>query len=363
MKVELLTPLHIGTGNEVPDFEYVLNGNQLLHISLPSLLTADAGAAEALSELATRNGVMNYLKNRRGFWGNHLLYPLNGECVDFDRARKDRASKDDLSVRECVKASFGHFPLLPGSSLKGAMLTGWLFGVGWEELAQADRDKLLQASSTDFEIKLDHQLYERLTRNNPEWGLKSKAEKPNLLSDRLWVSDIELDGGFEMRQAQRTIKRHEKSHTLTTWIECVAAGATGEMLGRFREEPTEGGRTVAELCRRCNIFARCLLVAEQQFADYCIGKSYFKARPAAYADNGLLLARLTAVEQTPDTCLVRIGWASNKNAASLTLMNSSANLSGQPLSRERRRPKSRWSLKDSTPFGWCLVTFEEGDYE
>lgn len=363
MKVELLTPLHIGTGNEVPDFEYVLNGNQILRVSLPSLLTADSSDAKVLTELATRSGVMSYLKSRCALWGDHLLYRLNGECHEFDRARNDRARKDELSVRECVKASFGHYPLLPGSSLKGTLLTGWLFGAGWEELAQAGQANLLQAAFMDFEVELDHKLYQRLTGNNPEWGLKSKAEKPNLLSDRLWVSDIELDGDFEMRQAQRTIKRHEKSHALTTWIECVAAGTAGEMFGRFREEAENGKRTVEELCRRCNIFAKCLIVAEQQFADYCIGKRYFQARPAAYTGNGLLLKRLTAAEQTTDTCLVRIGWASNKNAASLTLMNSSANLSWQPPNRERRRPKSRWSLKDGTPFGWCVVTFEEGDYE
>jgi hypothetical protein len=358
MKVELLTPLHIGTGNEIPEFEYQLDGQELLRISLSSLLASDPDAAYELSKFATRDGVMGYLKSRRAIWDDHLLYWLGGEGAAFDKSRKN-----DLAVRECVKASFGHHPLLPGSSLKGAMLTGWLFGEAWGKLSQADQTNLLQAAYTGFTVSLEEKLYQRLTRDNPEWGLKSKDEAPNLLSDRLWIGDIELDGDFEIRQAERSVKSR-KSGAILLWVECVAAGATGSMFGRFREQ-SEGARKVAELCRRCNTFARCLIVAEQQFFDYCVRKGYLPARPAAYSDAGYLINRLKAAEATTNSCLVRIGWSSNKNAASLTLLNSSADLSRQPEGRNnpKRRPKSRWSLKDGTPLGWCVVTFEEDDYD
>jgi RAMP superfamily len=362
MKVELLTPLHIGTGNEVPEFEYRLDGSQLLRISLSSLIASDPGAVDFLNEFSTRNGVASYLKSRRSLWDSHLLYFLNGEARAFDNSRQS-----DTAVRECIKASLGNYPLLPGSSLKGALLTGWLFGEGWEELSQTDQANLLQAGFTGFDVSLDRKTYKYLTGRNPEWGLKDKNGLPNLLSDRLWVGDIELDGDMEIRQARRSVKKNGGPHTLSTWIECVTAGATGSMFGRFREE-SEGTRTVEGLCRRCNTFAKCLIVAEQQFSDYCVDKRYIEKRPKSYADNGLLLNRLSAVEQTKSSCILRIGWASNKNAASLTLMNSSANLSRQPPDPERRRPKSRWSLKDErmkdeTPLGWCLVTFEEDDHD
>lgn len=355
MKVELLTPLHIGTGNEIPEFEYQLDGQQLLRISLSSLLVSDPDAPAELSKFATRDGVMGYLKSRKAIWNDHLLYWLNGEGMAFDKSRKN-----DLAVRECLKASFGNHPLLPGSSLKGAMLTGWLFGEAWGKLSQADQTNLLQAAYTGFTVSLEDKLYQRLTGNNPEWGLMSKDEAPNLLSDRLWIGDIELDGDLEIRQAARPIKRRD----ISLWVECVAASATGSMFGRFREQ-SEGSRNVAELCRRCNTFARCLIVAEQQFFDYCVRKEYLPARPAAYSDTGYLINRLKAVEETKDSCLVRIGWSSNKNAASLTLLNSTADLSRQPEERNnpKRRPKSRWSLRDGTPLGWCVVTFEEDDYD
>jgi hypothetical protein len=367
MKVELLTPLHIGTGNEIPEFEYQLDRSQLLRISLSSLMASDPDAVDFLNEFSTHDGVTRYLKSRGSLWDSHRLYFLNGEAEAFDIYRQS-----DTAVRECIKASLGNYPLLPGSSLKGVLLTAWLFGEGWEKLSQTDQANLLQAGFTDFSVSLDRKTYQNLTNRNPEWGLKGKNGCPNLLSDRLWVGDIELKGDMEIRQAQRHIKKNGNPHTLSTWIECITAGATGSMFGRFREE-SDGPRTIEVLCQRCNTFARCLIVAEQQFADYCIDKRYIENRPTAYAENGFLLNRLGAVEKTRDSCIVRVGWASNKNAASLTLMNSSANLTWQSTSLDRRRPKSRWALKgrtpndgtlnDGVPLGWCLVTFEEDDYD
>ncbi|MGH9824605.1 MAG: hypothetical protein ACREDR_15310, partial [Blastocatellia bacterium] len=103
---------------------------------------------------------------------------------------------------------------------------------------------------------------------------------------------------------------------------------------------------------------------EQQFFDYCVRKGYLTSIPALYLPTGLLFTKLGEAEK-PDnaSCLLRVGWASTKNATSLTLINSSADLRYQPEGRnnERRRPKSRWSLKGDVPLGWCLVTFEEED--
>jgi hypothetical protein len=357
MKVELLTPLHIGTGNEIPEFEYHLDRDQLLRISLTSLIASDSEALSELDEFTTRDGVVRYLEKKSSLWDDHLLYYLNGEAQEFDATRQR-----DTAVRECIKASLDNYPLLPGSSLKGALLTGWLFGEGWEKLSQADQANLLQAAFTGFEISLDRNIYRRLTGRNPEWGLMVDGGEWKLLSDRLWTGDMELDGDLEIRKVLRHIKRGGEPHKLSTWVECIDAGATGAMFGRFRKDGA-GPYKVEELCRRCNIFAKCQIIAEQQFADYCIEKKYLRERPAVYGDDGHLLKRLNLSEQTPNSCLVRIGWASNKNAASLTLMNSSANLSRQPANPEQRRPKSRWSLKDGSPLGWCLVTFEKDDYD
>jgi RAMP superfamily protein len=366
MKIELLTPVHIGTGNEIPDFEYQLKDRHLLRISLPSLLSANAAARTSLKEFATRDGIMHYLKINSSLWGKHFLYQLNGEGREFDRDRNNPKRKDDISVRECIKASFGNIPLLPGSSIKGAMLTGWLFGAGWEEISAKEQTKLLDATASDFSVILEEKLFNQMTHNNPEWGLKNTDEIPNLLSDRFWVGDIELDGDFDIRHVQRPIK----NRVISLWIECVAAGATEATAGlaRFREphrEALDRKHTIEELCHRCNTFTRCILVAEQQFADYCVNKRYIPARPPQYSENGILINRLAQAKQTQNSCLLRLGWASHKNATSLTLLNSSSNLSTQPPGRTnpRRRPKSRWSLKDGTPLGWCLITFEDGDYE
>jgi hypothetical protein len=264
------------------------------------------------------------------------------------------------------------------------LLTAWLFGKLWEKLAEEDQALLRDVNDKSFDNDWstfyrtrkrfkeqrrpipseDQILFDLLdplfTLKNPEWEPEQR-----MLSDRLSIPDVELTGDLLIHQVQRKSNAAQKA--LPQWIECVAAGASGRRLARLDERQTQL-YTAHELCRRGNLFAEVLLTAERQFFNHTQ-----EAMPAAYQVQGEIEAAITASKQTSHTCVVRAGWASNKNATSITLLNSAADLSKQPDPRqeygdqkkqaeERRRPKTRWLTQSGAPLGWCKVEFEEGDY-
>ena len=357
MRIELLTPLHIGTGVEVPDFEYQWEEREkyLRRLSLVSLLSSDETLQRDPSHLTSAEALQKYLEEKKALWKAHTLYTLTGDGRFLDQERRTRRS---IVVRECLKVPLTQLPLLPGSSLKGAMLTAWFFAEGWEKVQRTAPSKLLDINGIDFDGELPNFFCNSLKGGtNPEWGLLGGGN-PDKLSDRLHLPDFILPGELRIYAVERKMRRSLPAQ----WIEGVAPQAIGEAQVRF-DERGDSLRTVENLCRRSNQFAKCLIVAEQQFFDYCVSRQYLKERPSAYAEGGLLESCLETLKGANGSFIARIGWASNKNATSLTLLNSSADLRKQPGMRDaRRRPKSRWMLRNGTPLGWCLVTFEERDH-
>jgi hypothetical protein len=380
MRVDLLTPLHIGTGNEVPAYEYRDDGDGYVRLSLAAVL-GDPELARKPASLATSDEVYGYLASLPSLRPGHMLYRLarHGEPL-----RRSRPGERPVGVRECLKAALRQGPILPGSSLKGALLTAWLFGKYHERLTgdftrqpadrrdkRRDTDRLENVADRDYDGRQLGAGGELAKGENPEWAFRDaeSAKSGRRLSDRLGAPDVALGGDLRLAKAHRPLK----SRPVDQWVECVGARAFGRERVRFLESP-KGRYTLAELCRRANLFARCVLVAEQQFFDYCIGKGYISDPPTDYRAGGSLEWALVEAEKQPLCCLVRLGWGSSKNATSVALLNSVAELKKQPSrpgrdaagyfwAAETMRPKSRWLLEGDVPLGWCRVTFEEGDRE
>lgn len=387
MKITCLTPLHIGTGEEVPDFEYgfLKESGTLARFSLARLLAGDPSIQENPEIAGTPENLRQYLCSAPWKDPKFRLYELAGEAEIFWQECQAKSGRlAPIAVRETMKTAYKMQPLFPGSSLKGALLTSWLFGKFWEKLAEEDQALLRDVNDRSFDNDWstfyrtrkkskeqrrpipseDQNLFDLLdplfNSKNPEWEPVQRK-----LSDRLSIPDVELTGGLLIHQVQRKSNAAQKA--LPQWIECVAAGATGRLSARLDERQTQL-YTAHELCRRANLFAEVLLTAELQFFNHAQ-----ETMPAAYKNHGEVDAAILAARQTSQTCVVRVGWASNKNATSITLLNSAADLSKQPDPRqeygdqkkkaeERRRPKTRWLTLSGAPLGWCKVEFEEGDY-
>ena len=141
-RVEILTPLHIGSGYYLDRMDYICEGNWFYAISLDRLLRHSAADARELASLMSRPNfrLKEYLGQRR--------IPVQ----EVSRYRAKIQDPPSGRVHEQIKsASF--YPYLPGSTVKGAIRTSML----WKAWQGESKQKLL-ASTAERLRDIKHQL-------------------------------------------------------------------------------------------------------------------------------------------------------------------------------------------------------------
>ena len=150
--VQCLSPVHIGTGKELEPFDYIVDGQRYIRVHLDAVL--ERMTPEQADDLATwvsqRADQIMELEERRAYGRertqlNERISAIRREMqlLNFrgaDAALQEALRKDaalaryqgswgferNLKVREQVKDA-DETPLIPGSSLKGALRTALAF--------------------------------------------------------------------------------------------------------------------------------------------------------------------------------------------------------------------------------------------
>lgn len=114
-KIEILSPLHIGNGNEIPPVEYVMD-KRFYRIDMESLFRDEKFDVDSFIENAKFDSF--YLGEfYKDVAMKHILYSM--EMSDDVKAKSN--------VREFIKT--GGKPYIPGSSIKGAIRTALMWYV------------------------------------------------------------------------------------------------------------------------------------------------------------------------------------------------------------------------------------------
>lgn len=379
MKIKLLTPVHIGTGYEIPFYEWKADSsnNRWMRINLLNLpcfpsddVLRDFDKLKAWRENLPWDDALKS-KIYEAKVSERICLPIQGTEI----------------FRECIKNQSTLQPIIPGSSLKGAISTGYQY---WEEELNGRIDKeelkaLVQRLKISdivfpqsalridlaerrmtrkqflFNVALDFQ--SDLARGNIPEDLRREFENNHIiLSEEISLSTESSDRGHswlitdEDNYQTYYISRGRNELSIRTyfyqWVECIADGAIGTATISFGSEREYSYEIAPQMCplrkgdvenlvKRCNHFAREVIKAEKKHYSY-YRKRYGVKLPEYYK----IERQLSEME-----CLVRVGWGSNKNAVSFVMLDSRG-----------RRPKSRWLLSDNTPPGWCLLKFEAGDW-
>ncbi|HDM75236.1 MAG TPA: type III-A CRISPR-associated RAMP protein Csm5, partial [Deltaproteobacteria bacterium] len=141
-RVEILTPLHIGSGYYLDRMDYICEGNWFYAISLDRLLRHSAVDAREFASLMNRPDfrLKEYLRQRK--------IPLQ----EVSRYKAKIEKPPGGRVHEQIKNA--HFyPYLPGSTVKGAIRTSII----WEAWHGENKQKLL-ASTAERLRDIKHQL-------------------------------------------------------------------------------------------------------------------------------------------------------------------------------------------------------------
>lgn len=157
LKLQTLSPVHIGTGEELAPMEYIVHNKNFYRVTekqftdwVDEILPEDIGL-EALStwiseetallrdtrdnrELSKLNGNMNphqfFVKQGKKNEFERKLQTLTGTPVIFDRQTERRFGRSSVAnlgqIRGMIKNATGN-PIIPGSSIKGSLRTALFY--------------------------------------------------------------------------------------------------------------------------------------------------------------------------------------------------------------------------------------------
>jgi hypothetical protein len=369
MRAEILSPVHVGTGDSVPKFELALrregSGGTLYRLSMaaalrgapdPRAFETDAGIhsyVEALNASGPPDeGITMYsiplddsalLPPQAAGGGGALAAALAQAGLGQDRTPAYNDWPEDY--RPCAKAGFA--PILPGSSLKGALLTGCFYGRFLA--AQGPQNAWGRA------------------RAALEGGANPGKEG---LSKRLQPPDICFPDGAAVYNAVRVLG--SRNRPLQLWVEALLPAHTGQ--GQLPRHHHASGLSLASrplsqsdviaICEGCNELAQAILEHETRFFSRC-RQRHGQPLPALYA-----LGALAVPDPGSTQCLARVGWGVGMHSTSVKLLDQ------RWLQNDPQKPKSRWLIgrpdgngrqrhvADPIPLGWVRVTFsaEDGDF-
>ncbi len=144
--LEILSPVHIGSGERITNWEYVIEGNRLKVYPYEYLISWFMNTNQA------------FLQNLRALMQdpNYSLYTLIDRNIKIPEPLYELPLRSSLQVREVelfIK-SLG-MPYIPGSELKGALRTAYMGGLllADKELRESIRRRLRQKINNKRELE------------------------------------------------------------------------------------------------------------------------------------------------------------------------------------------------------------------
>jgi CRISPR-associated protein Csm5 len=322
-----LSPLHIGDGSQLEAYEYTVVKERFYRILLDRLLTKlSAAERETLNRYVERD-----LVGLRKFVREHF----SPEIAEYQAAASPRfrevyeeklgQARNQLIVFPFLR-SMGR-PLIPGSSLKGALRTAILNQLISAPIADSDAGRL--------EAKMLGYLGERgpSIPNDPLKGLR--VSDVSLSPEHIVAEQIETKKKEGGRLADLSLQiLQEVTVSVVTGQEIALSGEVRIYEGFLNQQTAplkQGLRWIAEAC---NAFYRDqVLSAEEQYFRglKSIEDVYLRIRQAL----------------GPNSFLVRLGWGSGLDSVSLNLRKQSP-----------RPVKTRKLIDGRIPMGWLRIQFK-----
>lgn len=364
-KVETLSPLHIGTGEDITPFEYFMDGDRVVVYNLQRLLMDDRAFAR---ELANRS---EGFRSERDFFLSNLLQQNQKDNSSYhfytmglnDRAREElnrlMGRGNRANIRTGVKdGSFRSY--IPGSSLKGAFRTAYAYSVLTQEMALGrELQKRLWKESREIVNRLVFQKEGDATRD---------------LFRLLAISDnYPFDGAMQIEVGRRLSS--EKLLGFSNLFEVIPPGKSASFELRLHSDLKSLLRvrlgwglleryplTVETLVQYCRTFYGRLIAWE---------KDYFQNHPAVQIARRAVsfYEGLEGTPLKPTQCWVCLGQGGGFFAKTLAILLADTpgfDYAGYIKRFGRRkqghRPqKTSRTIVDSDPnhpvFGWIRVTF------
>lgn len=331
-----LTPLHIGAGEDMEAYEYVIT-DRLYKFNLDAFITAlKPDEQEEFLRLVETSipRMRNFIRQHVDLAQQHAQFnaAVSNEAKRVYETRISKA-EGDPTIRPFIKSFYR--PYIPGSSLKGALRTALLYDAMPKENSARKAD-LLEAEVFGY---LRHVRGEKrlVIQDDPFRAFKIGDSQPIEESTKVhtvavhtrlngaWRRDVDML--VETSLAQLSDNADLKfTHTVTI----------DEMMYRYK--PEAFSFTISGLLAACRQFYSTHLSAERRYMRELTPTANIYDQLAQWQEKLPLHA-----------CLLRLSWGSGHEAVTVAY-----------ALRDRRMAKSRRLTDDGYPLGWAqLAIFDE----
>ena len=368
MKYQLktITPVHIGTGETLSQIDGFYNNGQWQRIDIDAVL-----AATPESELNRLTIAMG----KPGFqWRRHL--PRNRSSARYTLPCP--ADPQETEIREAMKTPSNR-PMIPGSSIKGAIRTALLWDLIGEDNQEVQNDLRAQLRRKPNRSSVGQPIEQRVLGKDPNHDLMRTVQVSDTTPIPIEALEMGMAWTVTLNRDGELIPKREGNREYKTFVEQIRVEQTFDLSIKidkllFRErEKGELGFTVKQervLCEKlatvCNYRTQDLADEEAEFYDY-----YKLPEITNFYE---LLSN--QVESLPDGAFILpVGWGTGYRAKTVTelLTEGDNDLMGDlrrhyHLGRSRSGgdyyddefPKTRRVLYDgqkpTLPLGWVQIT-------
>lgn len=336
LSCEILSPIHIGSGDEIDPLSYIIKGKNLYKISFDRFLAGTNDAERLKLEelidkgdlLLLREHVSEHIDTRR-----QSLYSVvvNPHVIEIYHSKKGDI-QNQLLISPFIRTEGETKPLMPGSSIKGAIRTAVI-----SELAK--KKNLPEPKSAKDEYAFESTvLGYKDAKHDPFRGIK--------IRDKCLDNDATIIR--EIQNVSKTNGRSLKANNIQMICEITHSDITGKFVGYQTEIIFDeklfstaflGTRLTREqIVKSCTEFYRDKMETEHQ-------KFYEKTEAESVSK------RLLDTPFDQNSFLLRIGRFSGVESVTLDLYRNP-----KPPGRMKSWGNTRNLAEGMFPMGWMKIT-------
>lgn len=336
----ILAPLHIGTGNQIEPFDYVIRNGKLHRISLEDFvyqLSQDKrGIFEDMVDRGDLNRIRKYLIEEVDLEKHSAYSVAVSEEIERLYLSKIDHIQNQLLIDPFIRTGAENNPYIPGSSIKGAIRTALISRV-------AQNSNLPQPKGYREELEFESRLlgYTGKGKNDPFRGVK--------------VMDGILPSGSTVVSQVRNVTKGRNGNLEPNNIQLICEVTHSKVSGRsiafesnltldsnlFSANYLSKSFAIEDIRKACNSFYKDKLRMEDE--------KFYSTSRVSQVSNSLLNE-----DMEDDSFLIRLGRFSG--VESVTIDNYR---NPQPPGRKGIWGTSRNLVEMKYPLGWIKIKVEE----
>ena len=362
MKYQLktITPVHIGTGETLSQIDGFYDNGRWHRVDIDAVLAAIPESE--LNRLTIAMGQRNFQ------WGRYL--PANQRSASYTLPCPE--DPRETEIREAIKDVFGR-PMIPGSSIKGAIRTALLWDLISDDNKESQNDLKEQVQRRTNRSWVGQPIERRVLGKDPNHDLMRVVQVSDTAPIPIETLEMGVAWTVTLNRDGELVPKREGNREYKTFVEQIRAEQTFDFSIKIdkslfgqREKRELGFSEQQEkvicddLAAACNWISADLADAEASFFD-----TYRLDEIVNFYD-----ALVQQIENLPDGAFILpIGWGTGYRTKTVTELLTKDNDDLMRDLRERYRlgrrhhpkfPKSRRVLYDrqrpKSPLGWVQIT-------